>query len=255
MIRFGSLVAFWVVAAGFAMGQVANPSPKIRISLPSDVSSNKVEVRYALYGDFGASGGFVKHEANAQLIEFPASAEGKVANEAKLFVWAPGCQTETFDVKLQQFDEQLDYSCTPLPTVTLTGRITGGAIPSQRRAEIQVDYIAGWACEFFGFADCMVSQFLVGAAEIDADGGFTIELPDFSADPVSSCDKQVPAWSDMTSFCRGFVGGFRISVGEAGTGNLIALLKPESKELRLSTDLKFLPSYPQPTMFIPQKAE
>jgi len=72
--------------------------------------------------------------------------------------------------------------CSPVPTVTLEGKISPASLLGDKNANVSVNYMAGWACGFFGLADCMVPQISLGTAKPDAEGIFKIELPDLSAD-------------------------------------------------------------------------
>jgi hypothetical protein len=168
------------------------------------------------------------------------SAEGKPAGEIKLFAWAPGCRIETFDIPLQALDAQESYSCTPLSTVTLVGQIDDATLARRKRAEIHVDYLAGWACDFFGLADCMVPQISLGTANVDANGGFEIDLPNFAADPIASDSK--------------FRSQFQLVLREVKTWNPIAFLSPESRMLRTPGGaLRPATSYPQLMGFVARR--
>ena len=106
--------------------------------------------------------------------------------------------------------------------------------------EVRIDYMASWACRFFGLADCAVPQIELGTVKPDVDGAFEIELPDFSSDPISSDSE----------------GGaeLQLVLREVKTGNLAAFLEPEMGMLRTPGNaLKIVPSYPQNLFFSARK--
>src|SRR5262249_8361954 len=125
----------------------------------------------------------------------------------------------------------------------LSGKIVDATLVQkvqEKEAEVRIDYVAGWACNFFGMADCMVPQISLGVVQLDKDGGFVVDIPDFSADPASSS-------SDLGA-------ELEIVLREVKTWNSIALLQPQMKDLRLAGGaLKLQPSYPDPTIFVARK--
>jgi len=141
-----------------------------------------------------------------------------------MFIGAPRCKMATFDIPIPNLlDTQESFSCSPAPTVTLVGQI--GPVSS-------VDYMAGWACKFFGFADCMVPQISFGRAKPDAEGIFKIELPDFSADSNASDS------DDGTDL--------QVILRDAKTHNILAFLEPESDALRTASgNVRISTFYPQ----------
>jgi hypothetical protein len=231
----------WLLLAGCATGQVASQLPKLSILLPANTPPDKFEVRYVLYGSFGANGGYIspKHDTKG-VVKIPLSVDGKIANEIKLFAWAPGCQFATYDLSVHESDMQELYTCNPLSTVTLHGQIADKRLLQGVSSEIRVDYFAGWACEFFELWDCMVPQISLGTVTVDADGRFEIELPDFAQDPASS-DSKSPS-------------DFQFALRKVKTWNLIAFLDPELKVQRAAGGgLRPASSYADPVIFSARK--
>jgi hypothetical protein len=221
-----------------ATAQVVPRGPKVVVILPVAVPSDKVDLQGYLYGTFGAfgvqDGQHVRVAQNIRSLEIETVVKGKVADRLKLLAWAPGCKIATFDILLQQADVQEFFSCNALSTVTLAGRISASSQPQNEHAEIDVHYLAYWACGFFGLLDCEVPMILIGTATPDTDGRFEIRLPDFAADSTSSR----PGGAEFDFMLR-----------EVKTGNPITWLWPESPLLRGVGGLKPAPSYPRPTVF------
>ena len=110
-------------------------------------------------------------------------------------------------------------------------------LPSKRPTEVRFDYIASWACRFFGLGDCAVPQIELGTVSPDADGAFKIELPDFSADPIcfrlrgrSAATGYPPRGQDLES--RRMVG--------AGNGDAASLGRCFQNRPFLSAESSFL---------------
>lgn len=213
-----SIIAFLsFLLTCYAAGQTAPQPPRLSILLPANIPSDKFEFRYYLYGSFGANGGHISPTRDSTgVVEIPLSVDGKIANEIKLLAWAPGCRFATYDLSVHESDMQELYTCTPLSAVTLHGQVADKRLVQGASSEIRVDYAAGWACGFFGLADCMVPQISLGTVNADVDGRFEIELPDFALDPACS--------SDSTSSSE-----FQFVLRKVKTWNLIAFLDPELK--------------------------
>jgi hypothetical protein len=235
------VVAATALLAENGIAQSMPPLPNIIIALPADIPSEKVWVQYVLYSSFGAHGSNGVQEPGSHRIEILGAVEGKRAHEMKVFVWASGCKIVTFDIPIRgSSDIHETFFCSPLSSITLVGQIKNGPLDGTKLAEVRVDYLAGWACGFFGFLDCMVPQVSLGTTNPDALGIFEIDVPDFSTDPISSSSS----------------GGaeFQLVLREVKTWNLIAFLEPESETLRTpSSALKVVPSYPPNLAFLTRK--
>ena len=244
MIRSSRVTAiFSLLLSLCGLIQAAQHPHRVTVFLPADLVSEKVEAHYVLYGPFGAYGGTASPKADSQSVEIRTVVDGKPASQVRMFVWAAGCRIATFDVPLPEFsDVYLFFPCIPLSTISLIGQINDPDLLRKKPAEVRVDYLDSWACGFFDFADCMVPQFSLGIAKPDAEGIFEIDLPDFSADPISS------GADDKAEI--------QFVLREIGTWNLIAFLEPTSEELRTPAGaLRPASSYPQNLVFVPRKVK
>src|ERR1700693_4558583 len=71
------------------MSHVAEQPPRVILLLPPDRSFDRVEIRYVLYGPFGASGRSITLNSGSRSVEIQASEEGKLADHIKLLApWA-----------------------------------------------------------------------------------------------------------------------------------------------------------------------
>lgn len=230
-----------LLIAAAATAQANQESLTVNVVLLGGVPSEQVHITYYRYGPFGAYGGVSTPKPHSLSYQIPTHVDGKAAGQIKGFIWASGCRMSMFDAPLlDRSDVQEYFSCDPLGTVTLYGRIRVNDLPRKKPMEVRFDYIASWACHFFGLADCMVPQIELGTVKPDVDGAFGIELPDFSADPISSDSE----------------GGaeFQLVLREVMAWNLAALLEPEMETLRTPGNaLKIVPSYPHNLFFSARK--
>jgi hypothetical protein len=238
-VRLRTCVAFVLFTVATGTAALAQ-GPNLQLFFPAGVSSDKMDVRYVLYGRFGGHGVYVVPKPNLAFLDIPLFVDGVPASEIKMLAWAPGCQIDTFDISLSGLDVQQTYACTPQSTVKLSGRIADFVANAAKPTEVRIDYLAYWACKFFGLFDCMVPQIPLGNAKVDEYGGFVIDLPDFSADPTSS-------HSDSGA-------ELQLVLRDVRTWNLITFLQPQAKDLRSSGGaLKLLPAYPESAVFVARK--
>jgi hypothetical protein len=238
--RVRGLAFFSLILLVGSLARAEAQLPNTRITLMPDVPYDNVFGHYVLYGPFGARGGFIQ-KPGSRTIQIPIVVEGKPASQIKMFIGAPGCKMSTFDIPiLSLLDTQESFSCSPAPTVTLVGQISPASMLSNKDATVSVDYMAGWACRFFGFAECMVPQISFGTAKPDAEGIFKIELPDFSADSNASDS------DDGTDL--------QVILRDAKTHNILALLEPESGALRTASgNVRISTFYPQNMVFVARR--
>ena len=205
--------------------------PAVSISLPANVPSETVQIRYFMSGSFGGYGGLIEPKPNLTAYEIEASTQGKPANELKILVYAAGCGFQTFELDLSQLTNSNEqFVCDRLPRTRISGEVPG-ELMLNANAQLSVHYMAFWANTFFGIKDGMVPDFQLVTAAPDADGHFLVDIPDFSADKTASSYQEDASLS------------FRLR--DSKTGNNIAFdLKPARPEYRTETqELKLLPSY------------
>jgi hypothetical protein len=212
--------------------------PTVSISLPANIPSETVEIRYLLIGPFGGYGGFIEPKPNKTDYEIEASTQGRPANSIKILVYATGCKFRTFNLDLTQIPNPIErFVCESLPQIRIAGKIPSDLMLHEN-AELNVRYMAYWANSFFGTPDGPVIEFYLATTIPDSDGNFGLEIPDFSSDNIDSSHKDGASLS--------------FTLRDSKTGNDIAFdLKPELPEYRSDTQqLKVLPSYPGVVKFI-----
>jgi hypothetical protein len=241
MSRYLLAVLLIAVPAHFSRTQpkqIPDNSPTVSISLPTDIPSEAVQIRYFMVGSFGGYGGFIEPRANQKDYEFDASTQGKPANSIKILVYATGCKIQTFDLDLTRvLNAKERFVCELLSQIRIDGEIPSDLLHHEN-AELNVSYMAFWASRFFGIADGAVTEFQVAKTMPDPDGSFRVDIPDFSA--------------DNTGFAYPGGASLRFTLRDSKTLNPIALnLSPEQAEYQSEThQLRILSSYPIGLKFV-----
>lgn len=112
--------------------------------------------------------------------------KGVPAVGLKVAVWCRGYAIALVDVpSLGAADWKGAATLTPLPEVTITGRVLppddGVSLAGARLLVLHED---AWLCGFFNLPDCMSAIRDIGSGAIASDGSFKISLPDIARDPV-----------------------------------------------------------------------
>jgi hypothetical protein len=208
------------------------------ISVAAPTSNKDVQVRYFFTGEFGGRGSSVADPIESNKIVIKTGVEGKSAKSFKLIAYAPGCQLVTLIVDdLSTSNRQGDFHCQKLSTLQLRGRLDLlGVTREYLNAEapylqVEVLYVCRWAMPFFGIADGATSPLSVGKAKIDSDGTFTVDVPDFAADP---------SWPRLSGDA-----GFMFVLADAKNGKPLATLRSLSDLSRNGGVVPVASSYPE----------
>jgi hypothetical protein len=202
------LVIVAACTCGFAQeASTAAVAPRIIINLPGNIPPGAVWVRYALYGPEGSGGRIsggntIKAEPNLGHY-ISAVFGGAPARNAKVVIYAPGCQFATYDLDLGNgADITQQFQCEPLPIKNVHGFLGPKEIPSNTYLTDNKLDVAGyldgmWVCSFFlqqrrgasliEGGSCLGSDIPLGiVGEINpARGGiFEMTIPDFTRDPA-----------------------------------------------------------------------
>jgi len=158
-------------------------TPKAIINIPDETSTDGIEIRYFLTGEFGGYGDFVRPKKKGHSYEIVAAVNDKPADQAKIIAYAPGCAFQTYEFHFEEVREaHAGFVCERLPRVTLQGQIVPKSAFAGHQAVVKIWYLANWDHDFFEIKDGMVQQFQVAETRLDSSGDFSVDLPDFSAD-------------------------------------------------------------------------
>jgi hypothetical protein len=235
----GPLVALFFLAMIAPGRSAALGLPRVDITLPPDVPSEKVDIHYFMTGTFGGYGSFVRQQPNLHSYQIEGSVDGKPAAGMKILVYAPGCGIVTFDLTFTgSAVVERAFFCRPLPSVVLAGKIVPRRIAGNKAAEVGIVYAADWACDFFGLADCAVVTIPVATAVPNTEGIFHTQIPDFARNPIASSFRR-----------QGFL---YFLLREPKSGNIIAFLEVAGHESRAGRQPVQL-RYPKQLRFVARK--
>jgi hypothetical protein len=212
----------------------------VRIHFPSALPE-RASVTYGLHHPTGASSNHfdVKMRAGASYFEIPIiTANGIPVDRLRAVVWVPGCKMQLFDEVDLPVDLELQFKCERQKTLTFNGRVNSGG-PGVLSVNFMGVGICFWMEVWDGPAglSCGGPQIKeVATADVAADGTFTIELPDFSAENIASQDS---------------LAGFEFCLSRSDQS---VLLRPESPLLESSNHhlLRILARYPGEVSFLPE---
>jgi len=178
-------------------------APRILIDLPDSIRSDAVWIRYLLTGP-GSKSAIVKPEANLRRYVIDAIIRVKPAQQAKIVVYAPGCQFKAYAIDLDGISDVSErFQCDYLPGKTVHGFLPPAQIPSRKfpgenNLVVWAEFEPDWVCDFFlqqrqlggvivESGSCLgagIPLGVVGDFDISNGGTFAITIPDFARDPL-----------------------------------------------------------------------
>jgi hypothetical protein len=226
----------------FTVQSLPDPySSLVSISLPPSIPSELFQMFYFLTGPFGG-GGYVQQRANLRAYEILTSKDGNAATGIKILAYAPGCKIQRIELALPKTSTVAEnFVCHGLPNITLAGQIKPVEMLRVDTGQLEINYMAYWAHEFFGISDGPVFEIRLGPVSVDKNGMFRVELPDFSLELPTSASFQASA-------------SLHLQLRDAKTGNpIIDNLIPELPEFRSPEGhLIIRPAYPADLQLIPE---
>lgn len=210
------------------------------VTVASPTSIKDVQVRYFLTGDFGSAFSTSTATGNENKIVISTEQQNKPATGFKAIAYAPGCQFVTFSVDdLSTSNRQGEFQCQKLPTTMLQGRVALSGVEGVEAKDLQVQvlYVCNWAMQFFNQGPGAISPFYLTKVPVATDGTFSIELPDFTSDPL---------WSSVAKDAS-----LSFYLVDANTGHPLNTLVPPTA-LSHGSLLKVAASYPSDLAFMIQ---
>ena len=228
VVRCGLVLLTFLVLLGIAApAQTSSDEVIFTISVLGPVSAKDVQVRYFVTDESGSRWSSTLAQANEGKVQIRVDTVGRSAKAFKAVAYAPGCQFVSFSADdLSTSTRQGDFQCIKLPTTPLRGTV---AAPSgQQNLKVEAMYVVRWASKFFSVPGASISPLALAKASVDADGAFSMELPDFTADPL---------WNSLTKNAT------LMFFLEDTSGHRIAELKAPAS-LSLGGNLKIAATYP-----------
>ena len=236
-----ALVLANVCAVAQDTGTPAAAPPRILIDLPDSIRSDSVWIRYSLTGP-GSNSAIVKREANLRRYIIDAIIGVKPAQQAKIVVYAPGCQFKAYAIDLDGVSDVSErFQCDSLPSKTLhaflpPAQIPSNKFPAEKNLVVSGEFEPDWVCDFFlqqrrlGGAivtggSCLgagIPLGVVGDFDISNGGAFEITIPDFARDPLFKGTQSVPRFVNFGEILLGVrdkkidLGGWGIKPENAG---------------------------------------
>lgn len=206
------------------------------IHLPENIRIEGLQINYFITGSFGGYSSIVQTRPNVWNYEIPTSYEGKSADTLKLIIYSRNYRIKTFDFPtLDSQEKSIELKLEPSKTVPFSGKIL---LSNQlKELQIQVSYVATWQCVFFQLSDCLLSPTLIASVNLEKDGRFKVDLPDFAGDET------------IASF--GESGKFSFSLQNKQNGKLLFRLKPKDNPKGFD-EMQAALNYPTEQVFIPE---
>ncbi len=177
--------------AFLATGEVNTQKPilsgnkAISVHFPHDVNTDGMQIEFYITGSFGGYSSFVRTKSNVWNYEIPTSREGKSAHTLKLIIYSPNYQVKIYDFPTLEFQKKsIELKLEPSKTVPFTGKVLLSKQLNAAELQLQVSYIPKWQCVFFQLPDCLVGLIPITSINLEKDGRFKVDLPDFAGDKV-----------------------------------------------------------------------
>jgi len=233
---FRRLVALISVLALLTSCVVAQDNSKdnlFTITVAAPTLAKDVQVRYFLSGEFQGFYSSTTANGKGTKIVIRTDHESKAATGFKAIAYAPGCQFVTISVDDLSATRDGDFQCQKLPTTLLQGRVPVSALQG-KDLQIEVLYVCDWAPQFFNIGRGAVSPFVLVKVAVATDGTFSVDMPDFAADPL---------WSSLSNEAT-----LRFYLVDPGTGGPVNELAAPA-EFAQGHNLKVATSYPGELQF------
>lgn len=214
--------------------QTGADAPIFTVAVLPPTPAKDVQLRYFLTDQTGTPWKTSLAVASDDKIVIQADSAGRVAKTFNALAYAPGCQFVTFTADdLATSTRQGEFECQKLPSVELRGTVAKA--PTQQQLQVESMYVPRWAGKFFAATGVSVSPLSVAKSTLEADGTFSMELPDFTSDPL---------WSSLANDAA-----LIFFLVDGTTGHRIAELKPPAA-LAPKGSLQVAASYPEVTFAI-----
>jgi hypothetical protein len=183
---------------------------------------------------------------------------GTPAQDAKIVVYAPGCQFKAYNIDLDGTpDISEHFKCNSLRTKTVHGflppaQIPSSIFPAEKTLAISGELEPDWVCDFFlqqrrGAAVIMAGSCLgagiplgrVGDLDPANGGAFEITIPDFTSDPLFKGAGDVPRLGNF--------GVIQLGLRDKKIGRPLGAIKPENAGPE--SGLNIQSEYPNPVKF------
>lgn len=233
-----TVFAFLAVCEVNAQNKSLANDQNFSVKLSKDTNTSNLWIEYEITGSFGGYYSFVRTKPDMWDYEIPTSYDGQSAKTLKLIVYSPSYYVKTFNFPfLEKQNKNLEINLEPLKEITFSGKIL---LPDQLDADklkLEISYLGDWKCEYFGLIDCLIGANKITTANLEKDGRFKVNLPDFASDKI------------ISSF--GSPGEFSFRLQDKQSGKFLFALKPKEQSKGFGGTQPAL-SYPTEQIFVPE---
>ena len=238
-LRFVSALFFFIFAIfaavpTFLAAQTDANQNIFTIKIAEPTSPKDVQVRYFLGGDSAVLQSSSSADSGDNQIVVKTDVEGKAAKSFRGIIYSPGCQFATVRADdLSASNRQSDFQCQKLATTALHGKVDVSRFAG-KSLQVEALYSCRWAGQFFGVPSLSISPLSVGKVKVENEGGFSLDLPNFTSDPL---------WASLTNNAV-----LTLYLVDAQTGERLGRLAAPS-DLSRKGALKIAGSYPEEVQF------
>lgn len=228
MRKYG-IIAFFLVLPVFAAAQANSNQDIFTINIAPPTSPQDVQVRYFLSGDpeVQQASSIAKPDDNKIMVQTDVA--GKPARGFRAILYSPGCQFAAITADdLSTSTRQAEFQCQKLATNPLHGKADVSRF-SGKQLQVEALYVCRWAGQFFHMPGLAISPFSMGKTKVQDDGTFSLNLPDFSADPL---------WANLSKNAS-----LTFALIDASTGERLGRLSAP-RDISRGGSLKVAASYP-----------
>ncbi|HKV93888.1 MAG TPA: hypothetical protein VJW20_15180 [Candidatus Angelobacter sp.] len=237
MLKPALMSAFVLAVSVFASAQASRNQDSFSFIMTGPAVTVELQVEYVLRDDSGQPQpaskevSTVKFRHTARVVLGTALA-GKPAKSLQAYAFLPGCQFDIVTADLTTGVRRADLQCKTLPSIPLHGRVS---VPqfAGKKIEVTAFYNVRWAGKFFGLPRPVRKIFLANT-QMETDGSFAFDLPDFTADPL---------WDSLSHDAS-----LTFILGDTSNGMPLAELSAPS-DLSLGSGLKVAARYPSEIEF------
>ena len=160
-----------------------NPPSVFVIAITDGTAASDVQARYIIAGADGRFWPSTEAVRAGNKLVIKNEAGAAPARAFKAILYAPGCQFVTIEAGDLAVSNSGEFQCRKQGTTELRGRLAGSDFTD---LQVETVYDMAWAQRFFEVPSLTVSPIRLGKSKVQSDGSFTVELPDFTADPLWS---------------------------------------------------------------------
>jgi hypothetical protein len=187
MPTFALISAFLLSVTVLTAAQATTNQHVFSFEMTAPVVTVELQVRYVLRDDSGhpqpISSYSARVERRSSRVVIGTTFAGKPAKSLQAFAFLPGCQFEIVTADLTTSVRHADLQCQKLPSTPLHGRVDVSQFAG-KKVEVSAFYNVRWAGQFFGMPGRSVSSLILANTQLETDGSFAFDLPDFAADPL-----------------------------------------------------------------------